>query len=254
MQTHKLRIILSQLGLIKSVMLLTVIIVMISWLMTWAILGLIDSEEFTMNSFLVATIVPLIISPTMSYFFIKLVLELHKLEEKMRTYATIDFLTKIPNRREFIRRAGDIIKLCQRNSLKFSLLYLDIDHFKSVNDTFGHSAGDAVMTQIGPILDEQTRSSDTVGRIGGEEFAISLVGTTVDDARIVAEKVRKRIEKHIFDGEATGIDITVSIGGVVADSGFKDNLDDITKKADQALYEAKRDGRNCTRVYPLDGQ
>ena len=158
-----------------------------------------------------------------------LFLWLIKRNKRISKEAMYDELTGILNRR------GIDIKVKEMED-KGSILFFDIDHFKMVNDTYGHEFGDYVLKEIGEILKNYFRKSDVVGRWGGEEFIAILPNTEYKDALIVAEKLRQIIEKHNFKGKK----ITVSIGI----SEYKGNLLDNLKKADEALYEAKRSGRN----------
>ena len=148
--------------------------------------------------------------------------------EKARKEAMYDELTGILNRRGIDYRIKDMDK--------GSILFFDIDHFKQVNDTYGHEFGDYVLREIGQILKNTFRKSDIVGRWGGEEFIVILPHTNYKDALKVAEKLRRTIENHDFKGKK----ITVSIGI----TEYKGNLEENLKKADEALYEAKRSGRN----------
>jgi len=133
-------------------------------------------------------------------------------------------------------------------SKKFSLLMLDIDHFKHFNDTYGHQIGDLVLKEVANILKSQVRSSDIVARYGGEEMIILLRGTSLKDATFVAEKIRKAVENHLIKEENQVYKVTISLGV----SSFKptDNTELIIKRADEALYQAKNNGRN--RVEILD--
>ena len=148
--------------------------------------------------------------------------------EMVKQEAMYDELTGILNRRGIDYRIKDMDK--------GSILFFDIDHFKQVNDTYGHEFGDYVLKEIGKILKDTFRKSDIVGRWGGEEFIVILPNTNYFDAIRVAEKLRKTIENHDFKGKK----ITVSIGITEYEGDLEENL----KKADEALYEAKNSGRN----------
>ena len=149
--------------------------------------------------------------------------------KKVKKEAMYDELTGILNRRGIDVKVKDMED-------KGSILFFDIDHFKQVNDTYGHEFGDYVLKELGKILKQYFRKSDIVGRWGGEEFIAILPNTEYKDALIVAEKLRQIIEKYNFKGK----NITVSIGI----SEYKGNLEENLKKADEALYEAKNNGRN----------
>jgi diguanylate cyclase (GGDEF)-like protein len=127
----------------------------------------------------------------------------------------------------------------KRHDRTFSLLILDIDHFKEVNDRYGHKAGDSVLTAMGSLILQMMRKTDKVFRIGGEEFAIIAPETPGMSAMTIAEKIRREVENPPVRFETS---ITVSVG--VAELGREDTVDEIFRKADTALYQAKQAGRN----------
>jgi diguanylate cyclase (GGDEF)-like protein len=131
-----------------------------------------------------------------------------------------------------------------RSGLPLCLAYLDIDHFKLINDTCGHLAGDAVLRQIARIITRLLRRSDVVGRIGGEEFLILLPDTNGHSARRIAERLRKRVETAEFLHEDATIPVQVSVGVFYAESPLALGVDELVAQADAALYEAKAAGRN----------
>lgn len=123
-----------------------------------------------------------------------------------------------------------------------SVLFVDIDHFKRVNDTYGHDAGDVVLSQLGDLIRVEVRNLDVVGRYGGEEIVVGLAGADADDAMRVGEKLRQRIADHNFKlARQKALQVTVSIG--VAEL-TTETLEVVLKRADSALYEAKEAGRN----------
>jgi len=179
------------------------------------------------------------------------VIENAYLYEKIRLRSVTDELTKLYNRRYFFVRVNEE---CERVSRYgggwFSILILDIDHFKQVNDTYGHLAGDEVLREISMILKTSVRSTDVAARFGGEEFIILLPETDLQGGAKFAERIRKTIEEHHFRYKDKTIPVTVSIG--VASGGCKDDKmspDIIIGQADKALYKAKETGRNRVCVY-----
>jgi diguanylate cyclase (GGDEF)-like protein len=167
---------------------------------------------------------------------------LAKAQEQMRHHAEHDDLTGLWNHRIIVERLHQEIDRSRRESTPLSLILVDLDHFKTVNDTFGHASGDVVLKRIGSIFQRSTRSYDWVGRFGGEEFLLILPGSGIAGARSRAEQLRKTVEETcIFDGERD-IRITASFG--VA-SGFPQNYDALLHAADVAMYRAKASGRNC---------
>jgi diguanylate cyclase (GGDEF)-like protein len=159
----------------------------------------------------------------------------------MQQQSRTDALTKLFNRRYFDERATFEFERAQRFRQPFSLLVIDIDHFKAFNDTHGHSRGDEVLRTVARQLREGVRDQDSVCRYGGEEFAVILPSTSGDEAMLVAESLRQAIEQG--KGQAPG-PITISIGvASLGDSEFAD-VGALFRAADAALYEAKSAGRN----------
>ncbi len=155
-----------------------------------------------------------------------------------------DFLTGLNNVREFDLVLNRLINRVKEYKEKLSILIIDIDHFKKVNDTYGHNTGDLVLQELGKILASSCRTEDIASRIGGEEFAILLPNCAYEQALEVAEIIRRDIENHKFVlSNNTSINITVSIG-LATYSDTVENLDELVIKADEALYKAKQTGRN----------
>jgi len=166
------------------------------------------------------------------------------LQNKNRHLATLamrDQLTGISNRHMFAELYEKELSMLKRYNGKLSLVMLDLDHFKVVNDTFGHNIGDFVLKEFAQIVSTQVREADIFARWGGEEFVLLLRETMCDQAYVVSEKIRHRIESHVF-GEVGSV--TCSIGMTEIDA--TDTLESGIERADRALYEAKRSGRNQT--------
>lgn len=169
----------------------------------------------------------------------------HKeMEEELWELATTDGLTGFLNRRHFMVRLQEEFDRMQRTTeSQSSVLMLDIDHFKKINDGYGHAAGDAVLQHFADIIRQQQRKIDVVGRIGGEEFAIILPDTDVQEAQVFAERVRKVVADCPLQQESFYIEITVSIG-IAALNAASASADSVLLDADRALYVAKENGRN----------
>lgn len=173
------------------------------------------------------------------------------IQQEVERLAQTDVLTNLPNRRHLMSLAELEVSRTLRYSGELSVLMMDIDHFKSINDTHGHEAGDAVLSKIGTLCREALREVDVVGRIGGEEFAILLPQTDHDQAIVVAERLRQTIADAVtvlHDGAL--LQFTVSIGGAVFVGDASINLERLLSQADKCLYEAKRSGRNRVCVKP----
>jgi diguanylate cyclase (GGDEF)-like protein len=161
-----------------------------------------------------------------------------RLRNDLMEVATIDVLTRIPNRRATQAFLEKELSRAQRNQSEFSVLLIDIDNFKQVNDRWGHSVGDDVLVKTAAIFQSMVRKQDWVGRWGGEEFLMILPGSPDCDAEALAERVRSEIASSEYSYGVESFGITVSIG--VACAKPSDQIDEILKKADQALYRAKR--------------
>ncbi len=156
---------------------------------------------------------------------------------------TVDGLTQVHNRRYFDEAVDREISRCRRYGRGLSVLLIDVDHFKSINDTFGHLAGDAVLKEVASTIKRRIRKEDVLARFGGEEFAVLTPEIDLKGATAMAQKVRKVIEKHEFSFDGETIPVTISCG--VATLGKKgDDAQALLSRADEKLYEAKEGGRN----------
>jgi diguanylate cyclase (GGDEF)-like protein len=171
-------------------------------------------------------------------------LENARLFREVQLLAQTDSLTGVDSRSHFSALAEHEFNYARRYNTHVSLIMLDIDHFKHVNDTFGHSWGDVVLKQIAGVLRKSLRKADRVGRYGGEEFTILLPATGLDKIYPAAERLRQQIEELRIETELGDIQVTVSLGVVEMDAQKDENVDDLIRRADTALYAAKKAGRN----------
>lgn len=171
----------------------------------------------------------------------------HALQE-LEQHATTDGLTKLHNYRMFMQRIHEEIERAVRYNLNFTLLMLDIDYFKQVNDRYGHLAGDKILTQIAVSIKKNTRNVDFACRYGGEEFAVILVETGLQEALLTAERIKKNIEHLNTNYKGDIIHVTVSIGAVEFPNSSKD-VESLIHETDKALYRAKSKGRNRIVAY-----
>ena len=161
---------------------------------------------------------------------------------KVLQYATLDALTNLNNRRQFEVRLKQEIATTKRQKNPLCAMMIDIDFFKKVNDTYGHASGDAVLRTVASIIKEHLRESDIPSRYGGEEFAVLLPYTHIEEAKIVGERLRKAVEETPIPIDKKNINVTISMG--LAEFSPQETGEELFKRADSALYEAKEGGRN----------
>lgn len=171
---------------------------------------------------------------------------IHFRQEKKKNlyqnWAMTDRLTQVANRQHFDLIFDQFIKEAKRRKWVFSLVLLDIDDFKKINDTYGHDAGDKVLIFLASLLQTNTRDQDFVARWGGEEFTILLPDTSAKQAFHLCEKIRLTLLKSIIQTTAAELTVTCSFG--IAEYTDNSKQDELLKRADKALYRAKRDGKN----------
>ena len=188
---------------------------------------------------------------TISIAFILLAMAKERTELRHRTAAMVDPLTGIANRRSFLQDAAALALRHNSNPRPTAVLLIDLDHFKSVNDRFGHAIGDRVLEIFADAMRESIRSSDLIGRLGGEEFAAILRDTGRDKAVAVADRLRECFAREAQDVDGRPVCATVSIGVVHCEAPALD-VAELLAQADQALYFAKERGRNRVELASLD--
>ena len=170
--------------------------------------------------------------------------QLEKQKSELQELALTDYLTDVPNRRHFLSIFDhEFRKVSTGRASELALIILDLDHFKRINDTKGHAAGDQALKTIAELLCASMRDSDVVARLGGEEFGILLPGTNLDDAAEIADKIVVRVDETLIRITGGVIRVTASLGVAAYRSHDKDQYE-LMKRADEALYEAKAGGRN----------
>ncbi len=172
--------------------------------------------------------------------------------EREQVLARTDGLTGLINRRHFLELAKHEYAVARRYGLPLSVVLFDIDGFKNINDSLGHLAGDEILKSVARRAGEQLRSADVLARYGGEEFIVLVPESSAQNAAVVAERIRKGIAERRIRTTAGTAAVTVSagVGEIHSDS---DTLEDLIRRADQALYDAKGKGRNCTVVHHWSG-
>lgn len=172
-----------------------------------------------------------------------LVSELRETQEALEVAAQTDALTGVSNRKHLIDSLKREIYRSKRFGHPFTLMFMDIDHFKDVNDTHGHLFGDYVLKAAATLIADSTRPSNIVGRYGGEEFAAGIIECDLENAKIVAERLRAKMDQTEFSHDGITAHVTISIG-LAQLSESSDTVEDLIRDADAALYDAKETGRN----------
>jgi diguanylate cyclase (GGDEF)-like protein len=172
--------------------------------------------------------------------------ELAAVTHKLVDLSSRDELTGLWNRREFMRLLQDESRRAVRSRLTFSVALIDVDHFRQVNDRYGHLVSDAVLHELGQLLDSVRRATDSVSRYGGDQFGLLLAQAKLSTATVALERTRNRVLQHDWANIAPGLQLTVSAG--IAEWQPGETLLQVLNRADAALREAKQDGRNCVRV------
>lgn len=178
----------------------------------------------------------------------------HRVQRTLSDQASYDPLTKVLNRRALEEVVNTELSRSLRHGIPMSVMMLDIDHFKRINDSYGHGQGDHVLMQVAAVLTKNTRQYDSVARIGGEEFIILLPDTSIAQAKLMAEKLRIKIAEHDYKVQVDdAIKVTASFG-ITERGSEKDNWLKILERADSGLYQAKAAGRNAVIVCNSNNQ
>lgn len=252
-RVHGWRGVLLRSGHWQAVGIITLMSVLVSVLVTVAVVLTMGNIETLPLDVTVAVLVPLVVAPLVSHRAMGLLYELEESRVLLHQLAIRDGLTHLYNRRFFMGRLDTELERARREGSAISVLLMDLDHFKSINDRFGHATGDEVLERFASVLIHATRPYDLVARHGGEEFVALLPGASLEEARVVAERVRETTRQIRFslsgDGQGPEHGLTVSLGisglGGVEDSGAA-----LLERADRAVYAAKAGGRNRTVCIP----
>ena len=171
--------------------------------------------------------------------------QLRETQAMLRKQANVDVLTKIYNRRYFLEFALPTFNSAYRYQRNLSLILIDLDNFKEINDRYGHNNGDCILRGVADLLNQNVRSPDILARYGGDEFVVIMPETTHSEAKVCAERLKEMVEEYQFqiDGEEA-IYLTISLGVACLHHQTDKSLDDLIYRADQALYQAKVEGRN----------
>jgi diguanylate cyclase (GGDEF)-like protein len=209
------------------------------------------SEQSRIRAIFTDILVPTVLCVPLMLFFLSKLRELAIAHRRLTVYASTDSLTQVMNRSAFTTLVDAYLSEVRAHAQRRhgALLVIDADHFKRVNDDFGHDRGDEALVAIARAIKAMIRSPDLVGRIGGEEFGVFLPGATPAEAGTVAERIRQSVNQAEFAPGGTPHRLSVSVGGAV----FEDRLPfgELFRRADQQLYAAKQAGRNRVSIAPI---
>lgn len=203
------------------------------------------SPESTRMALAISALVPALAAPPTFLFIFRLLAEVERQRHLLSELAVRDELTGLSNRRQFIELASIEVARSKRHGDALSLVLIDIDHFKAVNDSYGHAVGDRVLRAAARSCLGPLRSHDTLARYGGEEFVALLPNTALVEAQVVAEKLRRAVQSKsvvLASGQTLGVTITLGVAQLTQEVP---NLESLIGMADQALYAGKAKGRNC---------
>jgi len=240
-----------KLGLLRSVGLISFLSVCFSMAATFLGSFFFNKWGFLLNikaGLAMSFLISVIITPIMSFYMVRLFLEVDRLEEEMRVLATYDSLTGLLTRREFQERVNYFHKIAQRDNLCYSLIIADLDNFKEINDQFGHQTGDQTLETLGLAIKDSLRESDLACRYGGDEFTFFLPNTDAEQAEAFCQRLQDIIQESI-SCSSLDIELTASIGIASYPENNTEILDDMIARADTAMYEVKKSGGNQSKFY-----
>lgn len=232
-------------GVIRVTLLSMALSSLVSLTLTWLILRIVMGRADMGSAFWISLLVPLPIALFFGGTTLYLVASLETAWSAVNEMAMLDSLTGLSNRRRFVPAARRELDLAQRHQQSLAVVLLDVDHFKAINDAFGHLQGDAVLVEVARRCQRALRATDLLARWGGEEFIMLLPNTPLPQARQLAERVREAIvcdPRIRIDGQE--VQVTASLGAAGIAPGQTLSLDELIQRADMALYQAKSAGRD----------
>ncbi|MBK8185435.1 MAG: GGDEF domain-containing protein [Candidatus Competibacteraceae bacterium] len=244
--------ILFRLGQLNSILLITGFATIVSPIVTLIVCRILQLLGWQIDLWVavfIAVLVPLIVAPLVSWQVMELLFKIYHLERKMRGLAVYDSLTGFLRRHFLFQNAAVVLKLAKRENKTLCVLAIDLDHFKQINDRYGHAAGDEVLKSFAFTVRTVLRGSDLVGRIGGEEFIVVLPGASTENALHLAEHLHAHIKESIVRYGEYSIDYTVSIGLASSSKSETESIETLFSQADKALYLSKKNGRNRTSIF-----
>ena len=241
-----------KLGRFNTVAIITIIAAVASIAVTATAVAILNSYGFDIKvklALILAGSVSLAVAPPICWVLVSLMFRIYQLEEGMHKPLSHDSLTGLLSRQAFFDRANNYVSLATREKTVFSVMIIDLDQFKLINDKYGHSAGDAVLKLFANIVNSVARRSDITGRLGGEEFAMVLPSTTTREAIEFSDRLHNAINKAVLKYNDSIISYTAGIGLTSFVPGTAVSIDELLARADLALYQAKREGRNQTSTF-----
>lgn len=230
------------LGLPRAMAVLTLVVLVASLGVTYAVQTITQRGSLPLG-LTIATLCVVTVSPIVGYVVLKLLYELESSRQQIRLLAITDDLTESYNRRHFMEVAEIEFLRARRYAVPMSVILIDADHFKRVNDTHGHQCGDMLLREIALACQGTLRGTDVIARFGGEELIVLLPQTDLTGALTMAERIRQRVARLAIQWREQRVEVTVSLG-VAALRSDTPTLDALIHEADVALYDAKRSGRN----------
>jgi len=233
-------------GVNRGSLYLTIGSILISVLLTFLISSIFGNKPGILG-YSLAVLIPAIIASIAGHITLNLYFELEQSRKEIRALANTDDLTQIFNRRHFFELAKRELERSRRNGHALAIILFDIDDFKNINDSYGHLAGDFILKESCQACKAIVRPYDVFARFGGEEFIFLLPDTDTARAKAVADRLRLLVSEHVVSIDENSVRITISVGIAVFDPK-KDTLDDVISRADNALYRAKKMGKNRLEV------
>ena len=243
-----LRTLLRRYGITTIAFGMTVISILLSVGISWTINAVLGGGPLGEGLF-IAIIAPMVIAPLMSWQILGLLVKLDEAEQRMQLLSHTDELTQTHNRRYFMQYADQELKRAHRSGEKFTIAILDVDNFKQINDQWGHLVGDHVLREISRMFKEHIRGADVFARYGGDEFIILFPQTNLEQSQAWAARVYTVFAENPIQWKDLKMQPLFSMG-IVAFEPSVHELDELLKEADDALYQAKRQGGNQFVCYP----
>ncbi len=238
------------LSLPKLVFIITIVAICLASILNYIISIYLDGA-FTINDFWRSFLIPLFLAPFIAWPLVKMTYRSIAVETELKRITTYDPLTQVFSRNSFLKKSLTIFNQAKKDNSEFSLMLLDVDFFKRVNDSYGHDAGDFVLAKLGSLFQDVLFKDHLCGRLGGEEFAITMPKMDIKDSEQFAKLIHSKLNNTIIIYHNIEIKITISIG-ITTFNHDELSFNELIIQADKALYEAKRLGRNQTVLHNVN--